>query len=123
MRSGFVLTDRPNPHLQRGRAIIKAHPEVRRYFTRYPATGAYIAAVVALQMGLAYAFGGTSWLWVIVGAYLVGAFASHALFVLIHEATHNLIVRGSTVNRLFGILADVGQGFPSAMSFRTYHLL
>jgi sphingolipid delta-4 desaturase len=123
MRSAFARTDRPNPHLQRGRAILKAHPDVRRYFTRYPATGAYIAAIVALQMGLAYALRATSWIWVVVCAYLIGAFASHALFVLIHEATHNLIVRGSTANRLFGILANVGQGFPSAMSFRTYHLL
>jgi sphingolipid delta-4 desaturase len=48
---------------------------------------------------------------------------SHALFVLIHDATHNLIVRGSLRNRLLGILCNVGQGFPSAMSFRTYHLL
>lgn len=123
MRSTFVLTDRPNPHLQRGRDILKAHPDVRRYFTPYPASGAYIAAIVALQMGIAYALAGASWLWVIVCAYLVGAFASHAMFVLIHEATHNLIVRGSPANRLFGILANVGQGFPSAMSFRTYHLL
>jgi sphingolipid delta-4 desaturase len=45
------------------------------------------------------------------------------LFVLIHEATHNLIVRRNLPNRLFGILCNVGQGFPSAMSFRTFHLL
>ena len=114
MRSTFALTDRPNPHLQRGRDILKAHPEVRRHFAPYPASGAYIAAIVALQMSLAYALGGASWIWVILCAYL---------FVLIHEATHNLVVRGSAANRLFGILANVGQGFPSAMSFRTYHLL
>jgi sphingolipid 4-desaturase/C4-monooxygenase len=123
MRSAFVLTDGPNPHLQRGRDILRAHPEVRRHFRPYPASAAYIAAIVALQMGIAYGLGRASWPWVIVCAYLVGAFASHALFVLIHEAAHNLIVRGSPVNRLFGILANVGQGFPSAMSFRTYHLL
>ena len=28
-----------------------------------------------------------------------------------------------TANRLFGLLCNVGQGLPSAMSFRTYHLL
>src|SRR6185369_8296181 len=40
-----------------------------------------------------------------------------------HDASHNLILRGSLKNRLLGILCNVGQGFPSAMSFRTYHLL
>src|SRR4029453_2007567 len=78
---------------------------------------------VALQIGLAYLLRDASWLWVILAAYLIGAFASHALFVLIHDATHNLIVKDTRPNRLLAILANVGQGFPSAMSFRTYHLL
>jgi sphingolipid delta-4 desaturase len=123
MRTAFVLTEQPNPHLRRGREILKRHPEVRRYFRPYPPSGAWIAAIVALQIGIAYALRDAGWLWLIAAAYLAGAFASHALFVLIHEATHNLIVRGSVANRLFGILCNVGQGFPSAMSFRTYHLL
>ena len=123
MRSAFVLTDRPNPHIQRGKDILKRHPEIRRYFTHYPPSGAWIAAIVALQLGMAYALRQANWVWVILCAYLVGAFASHALFVLIHEAGHNLVMRRSLPNRLFGILCNVGQGFPSAMSFRTYHRL
>jgi sphingolipid delta-4 desaturase len=123
MRTGFVLTDRPNPHIQRGRDLLKRHPEVRRHFGPYPPSGACIAAIVALQLGIAYWLRDANWVWVILAAYLVGAFASHALFVLIHEATHNLVVNGSLSNRLFGMLCNVGQGFPSAMSFRTYHLL
>jgi len=123
MRDDFVRTDRPNPHLKRGKAIVKRHPEIRRHFTPYPPSAAYIAAIVALQMGIAYWLRDAAWIWVILCAYVVGAFASHALFVLIHEATHNLIVKGSTANRLLGILCNVGQGFPSAMSFRTYHRL
>jgi sphingolipid delta-4 desaturase len=123
MRAAFAMTDHPNPHIQRGKEILKRHPEVRKHFAPYPLTGLYIAAVVAFQLTAAYLLKGTSWLWVILCAYLVGAFASHALFVLIHEATHNLIVKRNLPNRLFGILCNVGQGFPSAMSFRTYHLL
>jgi sphingolipid 4-desaturase/C4-monooxygenase len=123
MRNAFVRTDRPNPHIQRGKDILKRHPEVRAHFTTYPPSGAYIAAIVAGQVAIAYALREASWVWIVLGAYLVGAFASHALFVLIHEATHNLIVRGSLPNRLFGILCNVGQGFPTAMSFRTFHLL
>jgi sphingolipid delta-4 desaturase len=123
MRDAFVLTDRPNPHVKRGKAIIKQHPEIRRHFAPYPPSAAYIAAIVALQLGIAYRLRAAGWFWVILSAYLIGAFASHALFVLIHEATHNLIVKRSVPNRLLGILCNVGQGFPSAMSFRTYHRL
>jgi len=123
MRNGFALTDGVNPHIQRGREIIKRHPEVRRYVAPYPLSAACIVGVVGVQVGIAYLLSGTSWLWVVVCAYLVGAFVSHALFVLIHEASHNLIVKGSLPNRLLGILCNVGQGFPSAMPFRTYHLL
>ena len=123
MRNAFVRTNRPNPHTQRGRDILKLHPEVRAHFTTYPPSGAYIAAIVATQVGIAYGLREASWVWIVLCCYLVGAFASHALFVLIHEATHNLIVRRSVPNRLFGILCNIGQGFPSAMSFRTYHLL
>jgi sphingolipid 4-desaturase/C4-monooxygenase len=123
MRHAFVLTDGPNPHIQRGRDIIKRHPAVRQHFGPYPLSGVYIAAVVALQLAIAFALREVGWVWVILSAYLVGAFASHALFVLMHETTHDLIVRRPFVNRLFGILCNVGQGFPSATSFRTYHLL
>jgi len=123
MRNGFALTDGANPHIQRSREIIKLHPEVRQYFTHYPLSGACITGVVGLQVGIAYVLRDTSWLWMVLCAYLVGAFVSHALFVLIHEASHNLVVKGTLPNRFFGILCNIGQGFPSAMSFRTYHLL
>ena len=123
MKEGYVVTQQPNPHLERGKEILRLHPEVRELFAPYPASGAYIAALVALQLGVAYLLQDVRWWWMILCAYLVGAFVSHALFVLIHEATHNLIVKSTVVNRLFGILCNVGQGFPSAMSFRTYHLL
>ena len=123
MRDAFVVTELPNPHTQRAKDILKRHPEVRQHFGPYPPSGAYIAGIVAFQLGLAYRLRAAGWPWVIACAYTIGAFASHALFVLIHEATHNLIVKSSVGNRLFGILCNVGQGFPSAMSFRTYHRL
>lgn len=123
MRSGYVVTDGPSPHVRRARELIKAHPEVREYFGPYPLTAAWITGVVGLQLAIAWLLADASWLWVVVAAYLVGAFASHALFVLIHDASHNLIFKTTRANRLLGILCNVGQGFPSAMSFRTYHLL
>ncbi len=119
----FVLTDEPNPHPRRAREILRRHPEVRALFGRHPASGLYIAALVGLQLAIAFVLKDAGAIAIFLAAYLVGAVVSHALFVLIHDASHNLILRGSLKNRLLGILCNVGQGFPSAMSFRTYHLL
>ena len=55
-------------------------------------------------------------------AYAVGAFANHALFVLIHECAHNLIFKGKTANMITGIIADFAMVIPTAISFRGYHL-
>lgn len=61
------------------------------------------------------------WLTIIV-AFLIGAFADHTLFVLIHEASHNLIFKNRTLNTIFGILADLPKVVPSYVSFKSYHL-
>ena len=54
---------------------------------------------------------------------LRGSLASHSLFVLIHDACHDLIGKTSFANRWWGIACNVGQGFPSSVGFRTFHLL
>jgi sphingolipid 4-desaturase/C4-monooxygenase len=121
MRDGFPVTLDPNPHIQRGKDIVRAHPEVKQYFGHYPLTGAVVVGVVGLQLAVAYLLRDSGWLLVLVAAYALGAYASHALFVLIHEAGHNLIAKTSTPNRLWGILCNVGQGVPTAISFRIFH--
>lgn len=123
MRTDYIVSPGRNPHVDRARALIKSHPDVRELFGPYPPSALCAAVVVMGQLLIAYALRDAHWLLIVGAAYLVGAFASHALFVLIHDASHNLILHGSRANRLVGILCNVGQGFPSAMSFRTYHLL
>ena len=53
---------------------------------------------------------------------LRGAFANHANYVIIHDATHNLIFRNKSLNKLVAILADLPNLMPGAMGFRVYHL-
>jgi sphingolipid delta-4 desaturase len=55
-------------------------------------------------------------------AYLIGAFADHALFVMIHECSHRLIFKNQAANRLAGIFANIPQIFPSSVSFERYHI-
>ncbi|HYX47704.1 MAG TPA: fatty acid desaturase [Sphingomicrobium sp.] len=80
-----------------------------------------MTAQVAIAIGLTV-FEAPGWVIVIV-AYGFGAFANHALFVLMHDYTHNLVFRKTNANRLGSIFANIGIVFPAAIGFRNYHLL
>ncbi len=123
MRSQYTLVDDPSPHVQRAKELIKRYPAVRELFGPFYLSALCIVGVVAAQLAIAYWLRDAHWLLILGAAYLIGAFASHGLFVLIHDASHNLVLEGTRANRFMGMLCNVGQGFPSAMSFRTYHLL
>jgi len=64
-----------------------------------------------------------AWYWIIALAYLFGAFLNHALYVAIHECTHNLVFQKPQANNLLGIFCDFALVVPSAMGFRKYHLM
>ena len=118
----FSYSDQPEPHKQRTKDILKAHPEVRNLIGRNPYSGLLILFIVALQTTIAFLLTGQAWWLALIIAFLVGAFANHALFVLIHEASHNLIFKNRSVNKVAGIVADLPNVLPSSISFRTYHL-
>ncbi len=69
-----------------------------------------------------YLLADQAWWITIIVAFLIGAFADHNLFVLIHEASHNLIFKSRTLNTIFGIIADLPKIVPSYVSFKSYHL-
>ena len=120
---GFLHhSDAPEPHGERTRRLLAEHPEVRELLGTNPWSMSLILGVVALQIAIAWAVGDRSWWWVFGAAYLVGAFANHSLFVLIHEAAHNLIFRRTWANLLAGMVANLPITFPSSVSFKHYHL-
>ncbi len=119
----FTPSDDPEPHRTRRREILAAHPEVRALVGPARSTSMFIVGVVALQLAIALALRSAPWWILLPSAYVVGAILNHALFVLIHECTHNLVWQGTRANRLLAILANVPIVFPAAMSFRKYHLL
>jgi sphingolipid delta-4 desaturase len=53
---------------------------------------------------------------------VLGAFVSHALWVLIHDCAHNLVVKSGAWNKLFAMAANLPHLFPTAVSFQKYHL-
>ncbi len=122
IKKEFQFSNSPEPHKERTRAILKAHPEVREHIGRNPISFLIILFVVGLQITIAYLLSSQPWWLALIVAFLVGAFANHACYVLIHEAAHNLIFKNRPMNYISGILADIPNVLPSSVSFRSYHL-
>ena len=125
MRAAFYQSEIDQPHPGRARALIKAHPEIRELMVRNPWTAAIALGIVILQTSIAYVMGrlGFHYWWLsFLIAYFIGAFANHANYVIIHDATHNLIFRRKSWNIFVAILADLPNLAPGAMGFRVYHL-
>ena len=118
----FSVSNSPEPHKERTKQILKSHPEVRNFISRNPKSILYIVVVVALQLTVAFLLSGGEWWLALIAAYLIGAFANHALFVLIHECAHNLIFKNRAANMIAGIICDLPMSIPTSISFRSYHL-
>jgi sphingolipid delta-4 desaturase len=87
-----------------------------------PATFWWTVGIVSLQIVVAWLVSQQSWWVALIAAYMVGAFADHALFVVIHETAHRLVFKRKLPNILVGLLANLPQIFPGAISFSKYHL-
>ena len=120
--AGFEESPGREPHRGRTQAILREHPQIRELIGKNPYSFLLIASIVGLQVGLAAALSGSPWWLVLLVAYLVGAFADHGLFVMIHECAHNLIFRSRLANMLSGMLANLPMVLPSSVSFQRYHL-
>ena len=120
--TAYIPTAEPVSHHVRARQLLKAHPEVKRLMTRNATTALITVGCVALQVAVAYALRGQAWYWTLAASYVLGAFVCHTLFVIIHEATHNLVFKGQWANAAVGIGANLPMVLPTAMSFRKFHL-
>ena len=118
----FSYSDLPEPHRERTKAILKSHPDVRSLISRNFKSLFLIIGIVSLQIIIAILLSGRQWWLALIAAYVIGAFANHALFVLIHECAHNLVLKGKTGNMIASIIADLANTIPAAISFRGYHL-
>ena len=128
MKEDFYWTDEREPHYERRKEILRKHPEVKQLFTKNPYLPYSTAILVALQVAAAlfihqvFALGaGWGTVVFIVTAYVVGATASHALFLAIHEITHNLAFKRTKHNNWLAFVANIPLVVPYAMSFKEYH--
>jgi sphingolipid 4-desaturase/C4-monooxygenase len=118
----FLFSGPPEPHRRRTAAMLTAHPEMRALIGRNPFSALAAVACVAAELALAWWARDQAWWALALVAFCVGAFLSHLLFVLVHEAAHNLIFRSRTANYLLGIFANSVQIVPSAVHFMRFHI-
>lgn len=119
----FVHATGTEPHRIRTRQILKAHPEIKKLIgQKNPNTFWVILLCVGIQIVMAYLLREQPWWAIFLGSYFVGAFASHTLFVCIHDAAHNLIFKKVWQNVAAGIIANFPSIMPTAISFKNFHL-
>lgn len=112
-------------HVERRQQILAKYPQVRELFGKDPFTFKITAGIFAGQFLIAAWLGwlGMSYWWLsLILAICIGAFANHANFVVIHDAIHNCVFESPLANKWTAILADLPNGFPTAMGFRCYHI-
>ncbi len=119
--SDFRYSSEPEPHKLRTKQILASSPEVRNLIGKNPFTIIPLLGIVFGMVAISYFLKDSPWWLIIVVAYFVGAFANHALFVMIHECSHNLLFKGKTLNYLASITANLPHVLPSAISFTRYH--
>src|SRR5882757_4856784 len=89
--AAFTQSDAPLQHRRRAKQILATHPDVRGLFGRDQWSALWTVLLVALQVAIGIGLAvldAPSWS-ILIAAYAFGAFANHALFVLIHDYTHN----------------------------------
>jgi sphingolipid delta-4 desaturase len=121
--TGFTVVDTPEPHSARRKQLLARHPELRELFGNTPSTALHIFCLVSAQIAIGEILRNESVWILLLASWCLGALLNHALWVMIHDSTHNLILKGSVGNRCMGMLSNLPLIFPAAMGFRTYHLL
>jgi sphingolipid delta-4 desaturase len=119
----FYHLNKTDYHQSRKREIMaKYGPQIVQLQGPNSTSAYYIVVLVALSFSLAIYFNNASWWLIVPASFFIGAFIHHALYVQIHECTHNLVFRTRFSNKLMGLICDLPLVFPSSMAFRKYHM-
>ncbi len=123
-QADFLRVDFAQPHPSTTKRLLAAHPEIRQLIGHNPWSGAATLGLVALQtfVAIALARAGAPWWAILATAWTLGAVVDHALWVMIHEATHYLMFRKRWLNQVFGYIANCPLFVPAYASFQRYHL-
>eukprot|EP01133_Synstelium_polycarpum_P016998 gene16998-20228_t len=122
-KDDHIRVDSVQQHWTRRKAISAKYPEVLNFPTTHPPTAVWVFILVAAMIISAKMLQNSSFLTILVVAYVFGATVSHALWVLIHELTHDLVLESSTMNSILLLISDLPHIVPAGISFRHFHRL
>ena len=120
MSSEEIYSEHVEPHLGRRKAILAEFPQIRSLFGIDKNLKYVTLILVIIQLTIPFFLLNNVWIFLLV-TYAVGATISHALFLAIHEITHDLAFKKTSWNNWLAIFANLPLAFPFAMAFRTYH--
>jgi sphingolipid delta-4 desaturase len=121
----FTWSETDEPHATRRQLILAKHPEITELFVTEPLTFWLVLGILAIQVGMAYLLREADWYILLPCAYIIGGTLNHSLQLASHELSHDLCWSGrykDAANRLTAIIANFATGFPSAQTFKPYHM-
>ena len=82
--------------------------------------------MVFAQVLACYFLQDSSWLTIVLMAYIFGGTINHSLTLAIHDIGHNTAfgtgVKNAWKNRYFGFVANLPLGVPYSVTFKKYHI-
>ena len=120
-KNDFYWADDREPHFDRRKEILAKHPEVKKLFGVNPRLKYVAVSLVIIQLTVALFIGQLSWLPFLLVTYVVGATIASALFLAIHEITHNLAFKSKKSNNILALITNLPIVAPYAISFKIYH--
>jgi len=121
-KTDFYRSNVEEPHSLRRKLILEKHPEIKELFGHDSRPVPYVVAIVLSQLVLAYMTKYMNMPVFIITAWIYGGAASHALSLMTHELSHNLLFKEKKHNDWFGIFCNIGMGMPSSTTFKRYHM-
>ena len=121
-RENFIYSKDREPHVVRAKEILSKYPEIRDLYGPDWRPAPIALLLVIGQLAIAYYQNTWSLGFMMLVAWIYGGAASHALSLMTHELSHNLLFKSPKANELFGIVCNIGMGVPSSTMFKRYHM-
>jgi len=117
----YVRVDNNQMHHNRRKEILQKHPEIKKLQGRNMYTFACTLFCIALMTLTTYLLREQSILVNVIFALVVGATIDHAMWVLIHDYTHESVFEGALANKIGLLIADMTHVLPGGIPFRHFH--
>jgi len=122
MRTDYHWSYTDEPHATRRKEILAKYPQIKELYGHDPNTKYVCTWWVVSQLFLAWLLRDVSWGFIFVIAYFYGGFAAQALFLGMHEISHNLAFAKPLHNKLFGCFANIATVIPHFSMFQKFHM-